>query len=184
MTPIRILAPTLAAACVALLAGCTSFPVETDYDPAVDFATLQTYAWIDGPPKTGDPRLDNDLLARRIRRAIDTQLAAKGYREAESGAPDFEVTYLLGVERQVDVQTYVDTYPRGYRWYPGPSQAYTTVREYDVGSLVIDVVDPRKKQLIWRGSTEARLQDDGTPEERDARANAAVSAILDRFPPQ
>ena len=156
MNPTFLGSATLAVALTASLAGCTSFPVETDYDPEIDF----------------------------VRRAVDAALAAKGYRKTDDGSADFEVTYHVGVERQVDVQTYVDSYPRGYRWYSGPTQAYTTVREYDVGSLVLDIVSPSEKQLIWRGATQARINDAGTPEQREKRARAAVDAILAKFPPQ
>lgn len=168
-----------------LVIGCVSYPVETDYDPAIDFGVLKTYRWLPvEKDKTGDPRLDSDLLAARVQRAVDAALATKGYSKLESGSADFEITYHVGVERQVDVQTYIDSYPRGYRYRSFPAQAHTTVREYEVGSLVLDVVSPSARQLIWRGSTQARITEDGTPEERDARARAAVDAILAKFPPQ
>lgn len=167
-----------------LLAGCAGYPVETDYDPAVDFAGLRTYRWLAVErPRTGDPRLDSDLLDGRVRRAVDTALATRGYTRVDGEGADFEVTYHVGVDKQVDVQTYVDSYPRGYRWYPGPSQTYTTVREYEVGSLVLDILSPASKQLIWRGATQARVTDDGTPQEREQRAHDAVGAILAKFPP-
>lgn len=185
MNPTFLGSATLAVALTASLAGCTSFPVETDYDPEIDFGSLGSYGWLEAKrEKTGDPRIDNDLLDARVRRAVDAALAAKGYRKTEGEPADFEVTYHVGVERQVDVQTYVDSYPRGYRWYSGPTQAYTTVREYDVGSLVLDIVSPSEKQLIWRGATQARINDAGTPEQREKRARAAVDAILAKFPPQ
>jgi hypothetical protein len=175
---------------IALLAcsavsGCLGLPVETDYDPEVEFASLGSYAWLDTErKKTGDPRLDNDLLDGRVRRAVDDALASKGYEKKAAGGADFEITYHVALEKQIDVQTYVDSYPHGYRWHAGPSHAYTSVREYDVGSLVLDVIDPNRKQLIWRGATQARIQDNGTPEQREQRAREAVNAILAKFPPQ
>jgi hypothetical protein len=185
MNPIRLAYAIVAIASAELLVGCASFPVETDYDPATDFAALSSYAWLEATrEKTGDPRLDNDLLDARVRRAVEAALSTKGYRKAEAGSTDFEITYHVGVERQVDVQTYVDSYPRGYRWHSGPTHAYTTVREYDVGSLVLDILDPSEKRLIWRGATQARINANGTPEEREQRARSAVDAILARFPPQ
>ena len=168
-------------ACGAILLACTSFPVETDYDPLVQFSELHRYAWLERE-KTGDPRVDNDLLDGRIHRAVDAVLKAKGYETAALGAADFAITYHLGTELKIDVQTYVDPYP--YRWQAGPWHAYTTVREYDVGSLVLDIVNASEKRLIWRGTTRAVVELQGTPEEREARARAAVEAILAKFPPQ
>ena len=178
---IRLLAAVAMATWTANLLACTSFPVEIDYDPQVQFGELRSYAWL-AREKTGDPRLDNDLLDGRIHRAVEAVLKAKGYEAASPGTADFEITYHLGVDQKIDVQTYVDPFP--YRWHAGPPQAYTTVREYDVGSLVLDIVNASEKTLIWRGTTQANVERQGTPEQREVRARAAVEAILAKFPPQ
>jgi len=185
MTSIRTLATVSAAIFVAALLGCASYPVQTDYDPDIGFESLRTYSWLDArQEKTGDPRIDNDLLDRRVRRAVEAELDAKGYRKVEAAQADFALNYHLSVERQIDVQTYVDSPSYGYGWRGGYSNAYTTVQEYDVGSLVIDIIRPGEERLIWRGATQARTHEKGTPEERDERAQAAVSAILAKFPPK
>ncbi|TNF89784.1 MAG: DUF4136 domain-containing protein, partial [Gammaproteobacteria bacterium] len=54
-----------------IVAGCaTSIPVETDYDPEQDFASLQKYAWHD------QVHVLDPLVGDRIRGAIDSALAA------------------------------------------------------------------------------------------------------------
>ena len=167
-----------------LAAACTSFPVDTDYNPEVDFAVLRHYVWSERDPNpSADPRVDNDLLDGRIRRAVDAALALKGYQPAGAAPADFEITYHVAVERAIDVETYIDAYPRGYRWGAGLTQAYTNVREYDVGSLVLDVLSGDSQKLIWRGSTQAEIDQAGTPEARTQRVRDAVDAILAQFPP-
>ncbi|MCA9509377.1 MAG: DUF4136 domain-containing protein [Myxococcales bacterium] len=187
MKPVRSFAAIAALGlATALVGACRTYPVDTDWDRDADFAHLGRYAWTADQPLAGqDPRVDSDLLDARLRRAIDDALAARGYtRVAASDAADFLVTYHFAVDTQLEVQTHVFGDPYGYRNVPGPTQGYASVREYQVGSLVIDVVGARDERLVWRGSTPTYLLGARTPEQRDARAREAVDAILAKFPPR
>jgi len=57
------------------------------------------------------------------------------------------------------------------------------VSYYDEGTVVLDIIDPKTRNLVWRGSAQSRVDDGDTPEERDARVNEAYRRILERFPP-
>ena len=168
-----------------LAAACAGPSVTTDYDPEVDFGALRRYAWSERESApAADPVVTNDLLDARIRRAVGRAMASKGYLPAGDGPADFELAYHVAIERAIDVQTYIDAYPRGYRWGAGLTRAYTNVREYDLGSLVLDVSSAETRALIWQGATQARINEAGTPEERSERVNRAVDTILEKFPPQ
>ena len=178
---------------ITALSACTTIEVGSDFDPSVDFSGFRTYAWIPGPQKrTGDPRIDNPLLDKRIRRAVVAQLTAKGYTQKTSGTPDLWVAYHAAVERKMDVRT-MNTYygygrgwgwDYGYRQGPAYSWPETHVYHYDEGSLILDIVDPATRQLIWRGSAQAEVNRSTTAEKRDQRLNEAVRRILEQFPPQ
>ncbi len=77
----------------------------------------------------------------------------------------------------------------GYPWGPfyGPSVAAvpeTYVREYEEGSLILDVVDAKAKQLVWRGTAEAELSDNPSASDTRQRIDEAVGQVLSRFPPK
>lgn len=178
----------LSAALALVAAGCVGFPVESDYDPQADFSGYRSWYWLP-PRETGDPRIDNDLVAARIRRAIERTLSARGYVKTSTGEGDFGVGYHGFIQAKTDVRT-IDRYygyGRGWGMY-GPGYGgiatETYVDQYDEGTLIIDIVDTRSHKLVWRGSTRGRVSDDTTPEERDERAQAAVDAILAEFPPE
>jgi hypothetical protein len=57
------------------------------------------------------------------------------------------------------------------------------VREYDEGTLLLDVLQSGSGALLWRGSGVATVREKSTPEKRTKRINAAVKKILERFPP-
>ena len=59
----------------------------------------------------------------------------------------------------------------------------TYVSQYDEGTLVIDVVDMAKQELVWRGIGTGVLSENPSVEERTANINYAVTEILTQFPP-
>lgn len=188
---IRLLRVCLAPALAAAIA-CSGISVNTDYDPAYDYSKLRSYHWYsEGSGQTGDPRIDNTLVQQRIHRAVDYQLSRRGFRRAEAPrAADFLVAYNVITEKQLEAQTYHTGYG-GYRggYYGrgggiGVGVSQTEIREYEVGTLLLDFVDPKTKALLWRGEAKARLDPNQTPERRDALVNEAVSKLLDQFPPK
>jgi hypothetical protein len=169
---------------VMLASGCSGVRVATDYDRSVDLHALKTYAW--ATPRrqpTGDPRLDNPLLEARIERAIESAMNTQGLRPADPGDADFLVAYHVVIDQRSDV-TEVPT-GFGYRgFWGGFYGSRVQVDQYEVGTLLIDFIERASDRLVWRGSGEARLHDRGSPEDRDARAQRTVDAILERFPPK
>jgi len=165
-----------------MLVACSSIRVTVDYDPNEDFSTYRTFAWLpEGPQPTGDYRVDNDLIDSRIRAAVRRSLRSKGFTQVLEGVPDFYVVYHLSIESKLDVYSVNRGYIDYYGW--GWSVPETRVREYEEGTLVIDIADPRDKELVWRGVGQGRVRQQSTPEKTTAEVNAAVAEILAAFPP-
>ena len=176
------------AACLGLalfVSACASLEISSDWNPQADFSRLHAWTWLpQARPASGDPRLDSSLLDARIRSAVESELGVRGYAKTEA-TPDFLVAYHVALDTQLEA-TSVDSYygGAGYRHWGGPGYTTTYVREFEVGSLVLDVLDPRSKELIWRGSATAEIIPGATPEEREARIREAVRRMLERFPPK
>jgi hypothetical protein len=177
----RSAARTAIALSVLVLAACSQFSVRAKQDPSADFTRLQTYAWL--PLDQCDPadqRVLDRYIDTRIRKAVDRELVAKGYRPA-SGEPDFWLNYRLAT----DVG---DAVKGGRRFYYGPGWgawpgAETLLREsYDAGTLFIGALDGASKQGIWIGAAQARILPHISLEKRAKRADDAVHAILEDFP--
>ncbi len=192
------------------LAGCAVIQVETDYDPAADFSGLRTYAWAPLPPKeVRDPRKDTSFLDARIRHAVDTQLTGKGFRQVDSEADDDRgdgdeadliVTYQTSVETKTDVDT-VERYETfggplgGRRRGPGRRHGHfarpwigyveteTRTYEYEEGSFILDLVNPKTQRLLWRGWARAVIERGSSPEKRTERISEAVRRLFAEFPP-
>lgn len=179
----RLVALSVALASLATLAGCAGFRVNTDYDPGADFSSFRTYAWLPPQPGPLDRRLHNDLVDARIRLAMESALAERGFDQAQSQKADFLITYYLGIESRINVQTVHHTWGYSRRGWSGGVSTRTHVDQYEQGTLMIDVLEPSTRRLVWRGSTDARIRQRSDPVSRQARISDAVEAIMKRFPP-
>lgn len=181
----------LAAAITALfLLGCTSgAQVKVDYDTKINFQPLKSYAWAPITEQEKQEKARNSITHERIAAAIDAHLAARGFTKAEPAQADFLVTHTVIVESRTQVHETSMTVGYGrYGTHGGVGIGYgipvnTTVYQYKVGTLVIDIIDNRQQKLIWRGSGERTLSEDRTPEERIEIIDTTVNEILANFPP-
>jgi hypothetical protein len=155
---------------LALCAGCSSLQVSQDFDTHFDFSQLHTFGFLSAPPgRTGV----DDLTLRRVQDAIAKELTAKGYVKSDN--PDFGVAVHGGKKTETDIESY--GYGWGW-WGPGDVDVY----QYDVGTLIVDFVDSKQKEMVWRGTAEDVLGAT-TPEEKTAQIDAAIAKMLAPFPP-
>lgn len=169
-----------------VLSGCKiSPPVTTDYDTHYDYSKLRSYAWV----VLKEPAKVTTLENRRQINAIETVLNRKGFNKTEPQAkPDFLIRTHTITDKKVDVDTFNNLwgyYPYYHHYYGPHHFSSTIVREYEVGTLVLDIVDPVKKDVIWRGSVSRKLgvYRNRTPEERASIALTNADFLLASFPP-
>ncbi|MGS0673517.1 DUF4136 domain-containing protein [Shewanella sp. 0m-4] len=171
------------------LSACSSLKTSSDYDPGVNFSEVKTYAWVQKKTDDATYHLDG-LMDQRVRKAVEDQLQLKGLTRTDAATADVLVNYLTKVDKKINVDTFNTNY--GYNPYYGPGWGWsgsaghsqTTVREYEVGTLILDMVDRKTGQLIWRGSVADTMRDKDTPEERVEVVNEAVGALLLNYPPK
>jgi hypothetical protein len=170
-----------------VLNACGAIPVSTDYDPSWQMPATPTYAWMSRPMHKADPMIDNDLVAGRVHRAVDDQLAAKGFTLAPNeAAASVLIAYHIGEEEKLDINTFHSNfgyYPCWRCWGPGFDND-VWVSQYTQGKLIVDMVDAKTKQLVWRGIASRRVPDFKTPQERDQYIRESVAALFKKFPPQ
>ena len=171
------------------LAACASVDVRTVTSPDANLGALHTFRVLPNPkPRSpsaasaNDPMLVNSITNRALRADVIRGFEDRGY--AISDHPDFAVAYYASTKDKLDV-TYWDY---GYSFYPGWWQGgwgpgpYATVTPYTQGTVILDVIDPNTKELLWRGQGVARVSDDEAQYEQELWKT--VTAILDKFPQQ
>ena len=164
---------------IALLFATASFAqqVKTDYDRSADFGRYKTYYW----EKVHSP---DPLWVNRIKDAVNSTLAAKGWTQAESGG-QVAILAMETTKNQQTLNTFYDGFGGGWGWRRfgagGFGDATTTTENYKVGTLVVDLFDTHNKNLIWRGSASDTLSDKS--EKNIKNLDKGVQKMFDHFPP-
>lgn len=165
------------------LSSCSSVRVAADYDRETNFDNYKTFAFF----KPGIDKAEiNDIDKRRILRAIEAELMAKGYTKSEN--PDMLVSIFTKSNQRVDV--YNNAWGNGawgwggyggWGWRTGwnNNQVSTSTE----GVLYIDLINADKKELIWQGSGTGNLEMRNI-EKKEARIKEFVSKMLTQFPPE
>ena len=159
-----------------LLTAAASFAqqVKTDYDRTADFTHYKTYSW-------EKVQTQNPLWVSRIKEAVNSALAAKGWTEASSGA-SVSIVAIEMTRNQQTLDTFYNGFGGGWRWGGGFGDATTTVDTYKVGTLVVDLFDANTKKLIWRGSSSDTLSDKS--DKNITNLDKGVQKMFNHFPPE
>jgi hypothetical protein len=149
--------------------------VKTDYDRSAHFGQYKTYSW-------QNVRTHNPLMVDRVKSAVNAALAARGWLEVPSGG-DAAVMAIQTTQNQQTLNTFYDGFGGGWRWrgFGGFGEATTTVENYKVGTLVVDIFDANTKQLIWRGSASDTLSNNSNKNIKEL--DKGVDKMFTHFPP-
>ena len=165
---------------LAVATSCNSVKVAADYDKNANFNTYKTFAFF----KTGIDKAEiSDLDKRRILRAIESELMAKGFTKSEN--PDLLVSIFTKSRDKVNVFNNAYGYgPYGYGWGWSPyywNSGFNSVSTSTEGTLYVDLIDANKKELVWQGMGVGYLTD--RMDKKEARIKEFVAKIMEKYPP-
>ena len=156
--------------------ACSTMSVTADHDSQVDFGSYTSFSLFERPAKERRGPQMSDLVDGRIATSIAADLAAKGLASTAPGDADILVTFYTAVSRRVVVNG-GGWY--GYRWrYWGGGTTY--VNSYPEGTLVIDIIDRRSRELVWRGVGAGAFS---KMNPTDETVQKKVARVLRDFPP-
>ena len=183
-----------------LIAACaTSPPVpEVDFKPGYDFGAVRKIAFYNesGIVTGNHPLPISDMERDRIDSALEQALRARGFEvldRKDAGRAQLLISWTLITNDKTDVRTYETPamgmgYGRfgGYNRYSmyncwGCAQTEVSVKNYTEGTFIVDMIDPKLKRSVWRGSIQSRLK--GQLQNDQDKYNAAADNIFASFPP-
>ena len=87
------------------------------------------------------------------------------------------------VHARFSVETQVTTWNSGwgYGWGWGPTT--TQVTQIPLGTMIVDLVDAKNNQLVWRGIANDTLQPGKQPEEREKKLRKVMAGLFAGYPP-
>ena len=165
--PRRITHALAMAACVLLGASHVAvagqqpkYGVSVKASKPAALAKAKTYVWTKSQPSF-DKDVDRQIIA-----AVDHELAARGFTKQASGPSDVVVTYASLSRTDADLKSKT---PKG-----------GAMREYAVGTLVVDMRNPANRESLFRVRMDTPIDKD--PVKLEAAINDAVAAMFEKYP--
>lgn len=182
---------TMLAAIIMVGCGRTAY-VQKDAD--VDFSKIKTYSWVTTQANKETASVQtrhDDLTNRKIRQAIDKNLAEKGWKEVKKN-PDVYLVYDVMIEeadKRVTTPVYSQSFtrwffnPRNRRWvpvfYPSQFMGYDEdIQRMKEGTLTLTLMDADTDKTIWQGWTTSELSGRKlTDKQIDSKVKAIVAKL-------
>ncbi len=168
-----------------LLSSCASVKISADYDQNASFESYKTYALVVYPESLP---YDRDMSTTAIL-SVERELKSKGLKKAENADLLVDMKARATQAKTVSGTStgeYPDFYGVGYiyTWGAGFSTATINFNSYSEGTLFIDLIDARKRQLVWQGRGMTTLRPDAPPTEREKNLSEAITKIMSKYPPE
>ncbi len=164
-----------------LFFSCVSNPTDVtmDYNDGTSFSHLKSFHWYDSL-KVKHPV--DQLMDRRFHNAIIRTLQKQGFTQSNEKT-DFLVNYAVSTKTKQEIKSYSSV----GEYYGGlymPMDQDVELRDYHTTMVFVDFVDPKTKNLLWRGMGKRRLPSHMTHKDRDEIVNQMIGKILAQFPPK
>ena len=178
-------------ACLALLTGCADKPTyDVDYDQSFAFSDFKTYRWYDDDDNSRESQYRRyNSSDQRVRNTADQELMQRGFRQGARGQADFWMNYhvtkrqtqkISGQEQGMHGGVAAGTYGRSVSVGYSSGQS---VKTYEDGTAMLDVIDIKTGRIVWRGVAEGRLKNNMTKADREQLTITVVHELLKQFPP-
>ncbi len=162
--------------------GCTTLEVKTDYLKSFDFNKVKTYSWY--PDKSSTIGVYPDrmkLVAGAIKAAVEKELGAKGIKPSATGKSDVLVVYHAGARTKKEQEDWGYKYGMHTPRSTGPYEQVT----YRQGTLIVDLIDPTSKEVVWRGIANAVMSGSRPPTAKvKPRIQEAIGEMFSKYPPR
>ena len=146
--------------------------IDIEFDESANFERYKTFHIAEGQLNAKAPALNSDLTRRKIENEIRKRLIEKGLMEVDA-RPDLNVRFSLGSARKTEVETY----PAGWR---GLRTRAVRVG-YTQGTLVINLRDTNRKELVWRSIA---VEDKNDPAQISEHLDDMVRKSIEKYPPK
>jgi hypothetical protein len=149
--------------------------VRKDFDKQFDFSQIRTFS-VEIGTSWGNPLSEN-----RVKEVVTDALTKKGWTAADKSTADAQVVIHGATGTKKSLNTFYSGGYAGYGWGGFGGTTTTTVNEYRVGTLVVDIFSAKDKRLVFRGAAEDEISD--KPEKNTKKVEKAMDKMLKDFPP-
>jgi Domain of unknown function (DUF4136) len=174
---------------------------QSEKTPGVDFQNYKTYAWLPTKDTSFTKLANKKTVESALASAVSQQLNARGMK-FDSLTPDCLFTYSLVLTKTYEVgqepppvyapNSNAGALPGQYGMYyyvpastamynPDLYQGSMKVTTFRDGTLVIDMIDRKSNQIVWRTNAQGKVNEKDRQGVRPT-INEIVPAMFKKFP--
>ena len=180
---------------ILLIVGCGP-KVSTDKKTSRDMSNYSSYSFLPNQDTILNSNYDNEYVNEIVIDAINKNMREQNLR-LERNQPDLLVYYHLMFDEEMAVNAspiytdysyyrpgyYVGPYYRNYiynNYFTIPRLSGTGIEQvpYKEGTIVVDLIDRRTNEIIWRG----RANDIVQPNDLEEEIRTYIDEIFEEFP--
>ncbi len=166
-----------------LVTGCSSgIKIETNTAPGVDFSAYETYRWGERTDYGTSGQVYSLALEGRVQRAVNAAMSERGYRRVLTDDADLIVAWHGALKSVLTDEEMRRSYLYGQDWYEPTSVSVERATDFEVGTLVVDIVDASNNKLVWTSRAQAELQRDRSVEASQKILQDAVQQMFKELP--
>ena len=167
--------------------GALAQTVKVNWQTDAHFSDYRTYAWKETKNDGGQ------FYEQWVTKDVDTVLSERGLHSVSAGEnPDLYVFYHVMTQEVIDSTTTDDGYGwGGGRWgrwggwggWGGPDLVQTEARPRTIGILAVDLIDVRKKVMVWRGQATVDMISNSQKGDEN-QVQKSVEKMFKQYPPK
>ena len=163
----------------ALMQSCETKPaVHSQYDKTADFGAYRTFNFVS--PIATDTLGYSTLVTQALKNAVVREMQDRGY--VLSGSPDLLIDISAKLEQRQALHSGGSYY--GYRtglYSPWVNYSHVYAYDYSQGTVNIDLVDARRRQMVWEGVGIGEISEEKLAD-RERAITDAVADIFVKYP--
>lgn len=169
---------------ILILAACSSgVNISSQYEEDIDFSKYSTFRMLPIQHEGNDRFEFSEVNQQVLKEAIVNELQSMSFSQNESN-PDVMIHTTIGIEQRTQMRerTLQDgAYYMGQRNYSWSASDSILVGYYDEGSLIVNMIDADKNQVVWHGTAQKALKNKPADDWED-RVRQAVADLFAKYP--
>ena len=151
--------------------SCSSITIDDDFFKTADLTSYKTFDWMPRPHALLIVKEGRGQVEKFLKESVNEQLTVRGFSQ-KSDSPDLLISYLVGAEL-----TNTDDLS-----YKAGEQNNPAAQQYSEGAILLDFVDAKTRELLWRVAAFGLEDSSPTPEKNKEIIEKTVKRMFKKFP--
>ena len=148
--------------------SCSSVTIDDYFFKTADLTSYKTFDWLSRPHAMLIVKEGRGQTEKLLKESVNKQLTARGLSQ-KADSPDLLISYLVGAEL-----TNTDDF--------SDKVGERTAQQYSEGAILLDFLDGKTRELLWRVAAFGIEDRNPTPERNKEIIEKTVERMFKNFP--